>query len=196
MNKALDFFFYDIERTQYVQARDTHACRMLGGIYASIIVAEEYFRQFGSIHIKDGKMQFTELHKQYTKMVSQLNSGLATMGLTPVGRQLLNESRDVGVSSAFEKYISEKVRDVEYTVTDDRPKETDQHNRVLPGPEAVESPAPGHTGSPAEEDIRPTDDEGSGEAVLQNDGEGGGVADVLESRKGWDPFSGSGFDSG
>jgi len=110
---ALTQFWAEVLKSPWIEETDSLGIRNLGALYGSIILAELYFKQYGSIEAKKGGLAFSHLHKDYQKMLTQLNDGLSSYGLTPIGRKKLKEK--VGVqdteTTIFQQYIETSYAD-------------------------------------------------------------------------------------
>jgi len=184
-SKAMAEFEEHALKCAWILTEDMPGVRALGSIHASMILAEEFFREYGAIAIQGGKKGrskkntedeneenddakgqpfFTPLHTQYVRLQEKFQAGLERYGLTPSGRRALR-AKVVGPTpiSALEQYVEAK-----YEVKDAGSPGEGEHRRFLPGSTAPEPAAPGHSGSAPASDLRSSGNEGS-EAPLPGD---------------------------
>jgi hypothetical protein len=106
-NAAIKYFEDEVYKVPHISKEDSIGIRSLASIYASGIIAELYFKRFGSVGFKvlaDGSRQraFIELHTQYLRIQKLLQEGLGQYGLTPMGRKQLipkNNGSEIGKNS-------------------------------------------------------------------------------------------------
>ena len=161
--KATEEFLKFVADMPHVTKADMFGIRSLASIYASMIVAEAYFKVYGSVEVSDGNPSFSDLHKQWIRLQTRFQEGLAKYGLTPAGRRLLDANFERSKSNSFEDFVAAK-----YKIINAESKRTSKHNRVLPGPGAFESSASGDADSSAEDSVWTAADE-SGDRVVEVD---------------------------
>lgn len=161
--------------SDFVKSCDFYGVKSLAALFATLEVTQLYFNQFGSIAVHKGKLGFTDLYKQWSRMNAEFRDSLSSFGLTPVGRKVLSDSADRGVPRVFEDYI-----DAKYTVTNGVTEE-DKHNRLLQRSESVELAIASNPGSYSETDVR-VGAEPRSEGSLEVDG-GGSAESTLEARR-------------
>jgi len=168
--KAMAKFEHHAFSCGWILPEDMPGVRALGAIHASMILAEEFFRCYGSIVVKKGRKReveddeaekdvpcFTPLHTQYVRLQEKFQVGLERYGLTPSGRRALRARVSApSAMIALEKYV-----EANYEVRSARPARADGHRGVLPGPGVPEPAAPRDPGGPPPSDLRPGDDPGA-----------------------------------
>jgi len=184
-SQAVAEFVAQILLCPWILPEDYPGIRSLASIHASMILAEEYFRVFGSVNVKRyGRkirtMEFRSLHLQYTRLQEKLQSGLEKYGLTPSGRRLLRTGDRQQTSKknplrGIEDYIDAHyslsredlgeiidrqgnvIQTPAHVIQAQEPTREGEHSGVLPGSAAPQPATSGDAGSGAEGDLRTSD---------------------------------------
>lgn len=174
--RAVDFAIKEFQDFVYkagtVKPVDALAVRTLSSIWGSIILAELYFKHYGSVirGMEGGKKAyaFSVMHGQYLRLLEKMQVGLDRLGLSPAGRKALFSGLlpQVPETTKLTEYVSKKYGGLN---GNSGTTETSQHSRLLQGPSTSGSPSSGHARSTPKSDVRPSSDKESAGIVSLDD---------------------------
>ena len=160
----------EVAASKYVTEVDALAIRTAAALYASTIYSERFFKVFGITRVIRGAVVYTEMYKDYLKILEQFNSYLSDLGLSPRGRKK-NQGQEKSVSdgNALDRYVHARIR--EKTEEETRIEGRDRHNRLLQGQKPTQSALAGYARNNIEGDLRANTKPGA-KKVAKLDGRG------------------------
>lgn len=174
--RAVDFAVKEFQDFVYkagtVKPADALAVRTLSSVWGSIILAELYFKHYGSVvrGMEGGTRAyaFSAMHSQYLRLLEKMQIGLDRLGLSPAGRKALFSGLlpQVPETTKLTEYVAKKYGGLN---GNSGAKETSQHNRLLPGSSTAGPSSPGHPRSTPESDVRPSPDKESAGIISLDD---------------------------
>jgi hypothetical protein len=143
-----------------IRETDSLAVRNAASLYAGIVFSERFFAVYGITRVKNGEeVVYTDMYKEYTKLITKFDELVGNIGLSPYGRKKLQRD-NVEVhskESALERYI-DALDAKEASKEKEGTKGQDKHNRVLQGSEPSEPTSTGYSGGNFKSGLRARND--------------------------------------
>lgn len=136
VEEAVNDMFATATQFPYVQMEhDKYALRSLAAMQASLLIAELYFKKHGIIYLSmfNGQTipKFSTLFKEWQRLNTAFQNGLAKFGMTPASRVTLDYMKDSKRQSALEGYVDGKYTPKEVTDGGTESTPESKHRRFL-----------------------------------------------------------------